>query len=74
MARRHGMRDEDLSRKINTLQLQLNEIFKQKGSLIDCAVVKVSQELDDYVVEHQRRMRDKVLGKEGTTRYSRRII
>ncbi|MFD2087198.1 aspartyl-phosphate phosphatase Spo0E family protein [Brevibacillus brevis] len=57
------MRGEDLLRKINTLQFQLNEIFKQKGSLTDCAVLKVSQELDNYVVEHQRRMRDEVSGK-----------
>ncbi len=68
------MRNEDLLQKIDTLQFQLNEIFKQKGSLTDCAVLKVSQELDDYVVEHQRRMRDKVSGRESVTSYSRRVI
>ncbi|WP_237898848.1 aspartyl-phosphate phosphatase Spo0E family protein [Brevibacillus brevis] len=68
------MRNEDLLQKIDTLQFQLNEIFKQKGSLTDCAVVRVSQELDDYLVEHQRRMRDKVSGKENVTCYSRRVI
>ncbi|MFG0217201.1 Spo0E family sporulation regulatory protein-aspartic acid phosphatase [Brevibacillus porteri] len=74
MVRKHEMRNEDLLQKIDTLQFQLNEIFKQKGSLTDCAVVKVSQELDDYVVEHQRRMRDEVSGKESTTSKSRRVI
>ncbi|WP_238352097.1 MULTISPECIES: aspartyl-phosphate phosphatase Spo0E family protein [Brevibacillus] len=68
------MRNEDLLQKIDTLQFQLNEIFKQKGSLTDFAVLKVSQELDDYVVEHQRRMRDEVSGKESTTSKSRRVI
>ncbi|CAJ1001341.1 hypothetical protein QO009_001642 [Brevibacillus aydinogluensis] len=45
---------EDVSQIIENLQKQLNEIVKQKGSLTDCAVLRVSQELDRYIVERQR--------------------
>lgn len=47
---------EDLSQIIENLQKQLNELVKQKGSLTDCAVLNVSQELDRYIVESQRRI------------------
>jgi hypothetical protein len=47
---------EDLSQIIENLQKQLKELVKQKGSLTDCAVLNVSQELDRYIVESQRRI------------------
>ncbi|PSJ99094.1 hypothetical protein C7R93_05250 [Brevibacillus fortis] len=40
---------------IKNLQHQLNEVFLQQGNLTDYAVVKVSQKLDEYILESQRR-------------------
>lgn len=47
--------NEDLTKIIKNLQSQLKEVFKQQGKLTDSAVVKVSQELDAYILECQRR-------------------
>ncbi|UYZ15322.1 MULTISPECIES: aspartyl-phosphate phosphatase Spo0E family protein [Brevibacillus] len=57
MTARKRVSDEELSQIIATLQKRLCELVKQKGVLTDGAVVQVSQELDQYIVESQRRKR-----------------
>ncbi len=47
--------NEDLTQIIKNLQYQLNEVFKQQGKLTDADVLKISQELDEYILECQRR-------------------
>ncbi|MBY0083921.1 aspartyl-phosphate phosphatase Spo0E family protein [Brevibacillus brevis] len=47
--------NEDLTQIIKTLQYQLKEVFKQQGKLTDSDVLKISQELDEYILECQRR-------------------
>lgn len=47
--------NEDLTQIIKNLQYQLKEVFKQQGKLTDSDVLKISQELDEYILECQRR-------------------
>ncbi|MGG0885580.1 Spo0E family sporulation regulatory protein-aspartic acid phosphatase [Brevibacillus parabrevis] len=47
--------NEDLTQIIKNLQYQLKEVFKQQGKLTDADVLKISQELDEYILECQRR-------------------
>ncbi|MFF0830181.1 aspartyl-phosphate phosphatase Spo0E family protein [Brevibacillus sp. NPDC003359] len=47
--------NEDLTQIIKNLQYQLKEVFKQQGKLTDSDVLKISQELDEYILESQRR-------------------
>jgi plasmid maintenance system antidote protein VapI len=57
MATRKQVSDDELSQIIANLQKRLHELVKQKGMLTDDTVVKISQELDKYIVESQRRKR-----------------
>ncbi|NRS17083.1 aspartyl-phosphate phosphatase Spo0E family protein [Brevibacillus sp. HB1.4B] len=47
--------NEDLTQIIKNLQYQLKEVFKQQGKLTDSDMLKISQELDKYILECQRR-------------------
>ncbi|MED1800821.1 aspartyl-phosphate phosphatase Spo0E family protein [Brevibacillus porteri] len=47
--------NEDLTQIIKNLQYQLKEVFKQQGKLTDSDVLKISRELDEYILECQRR-------------------
>ncbi|MCE0451395.1 aspartyl-phosphate phosphatase Spo0E family protein [Brevibacillus sp. AF8] len=47
--------NEDLTQIIKNLQYQLKEVFKQQGKLTNSDVLKISQELDEYILECQRR-------------------
>ncbi|MFC8689531.1 aspartyl-phosphate phosphatase Spo0E family protein [Brevibacillus porteri] len=47
--------NEDRTQIIKNLQYQLKEVFKQQGKLTDSDVLKISQELDEYILESQRR-------------------
>ncbi|GAB1531860.1 aspartyl-phosphate phosphatase Spo0E family protein [Brevibacillus formosus] len=47
--------NEDLTQIIKNLQYELKEVFKQQGKLTDSDVLKISQELDQFILEYQRR-------------------
>ncbi|MGK5511818.1 aspartyl-phosphate phosphatase Spo0E family protein [Brevibacillus formosus] len=47
--------NEDLTQIIKNLQYELKEVFKQQGKLTNSDVLKISQELDEYILECQRR-------------------
>ncbi|MED1785891.1 aspartyl-phosphate phosphatase Spo0E family protein [Brevibacillus fortis] len=51
----HKVSNEDLLQIIVGLRQQLSEVIKKNGRLTDKTVVEVSQELDNYIVEWQRR-------------------
>ncbi|WP_039960328.1 aspartyl-phosphate phosphatase Spo0E family protein [Brevibacillus sp. BC25] len=51
----HKVSNEDLLQIIVVLQQQLSDVIKKNGRLTDKTVVEVSQELDNYIVEWQRR-------------------
>lgn len=48
---------KDLEKKIERLRYNLVELVKEKRSLTDHEVVKLSQELDEYIVKSQKRKR-----------------
>ncbi|NRR04581.1 aspartyl-phosphate phosphatase Spo0E family protein [Brevibacillus sp. RS1.1] len=51
----HKVSNEDLLQIIAGLRQKLSEVIKKNGRLTDKTVVEVSQELDNYIVEWQRR-------------------
>ncbi|TQR30194.1 aspartyl-phosphate phosphatase Spo0E family protein [Brevibacillus brevis] len=51
----HKVSNEDLLQIIVGLRQKLSEVIKKNGRLTDKTVVEVSQELDNYIVEWQRR-------------------
>lgn len=51
----HKVSNEDLLQIIVSLRQKLSEAIKKNGRLTDKTVVEVSQELDNYIVEWQRR-------------------
>ncbi|WP_429843391.1 Spo0E family sporulation regulatory protein-aspartic acid phosphatase [Brevibacillus sp. FIR094] len=55
MAEWQEVSNEDLTQIIKNLQYQLKEVFKQQGKLTDYDVLKISQELDEYILECHRR-------------------
>ncbi|MGG4194562.1 aspartyl-phosphate phosphatase Spo0E family protein [Paenibacillus jamilae] len=46
---------DDLLNKIDGLRQQLTCLVNQKNNLIDDEVVQISQLLDIYILEHQKR-------------------
>ncbi|ASJ57194.1 hypothetical protein BP422_29030 [Brevibacillus formosus] len=51
----HKVSNEDLLQIIVGLRQKLSQVIKKNGKLTDKTVVEVSQELDNYIVEWQRR-------------------
>ncbi|NQF15757.1 aspartyl-phosphate phosphatase Spo0E family protein [Brevibacillus sp. HB1.3] len=51
----HKVSNEDLLQIIVGLRQKLSQVIKKNGRLTDKTVVEVSQELDNYIVEWQRR-------------------
>ncbi|TVY10023.1 aspartyl-phosphate phosphatase Spo0E family protein [Paenibacillus cremeus] len=55
------MKEVELQRNLERMQLQLYLLVEQTGSFVDPKVVKLSQEIDQLVVCLQRmRMKDKL--------------
>jgi hypothetical protein len=51
---------DELDNKIELLRFQLTQLVMERGSLTDELVVRLSQLLDQYIVEHQYRARERV--------------
>ncbi|WP_338140271.1 aspartyl-phosphate phosphatase Spo0E family protein [Paenibacillus thiaminolyticus] len=52
----HGL-DDALLEKINELKDELSRLVEQKGEFTDEEVVQLSQQLDLYIVELQKKIR-----------------
>lgn len=50
---------DSLENKINDLRKKLTEIVQIKGGFADGEVIRISQELDIYIVEMQSRQKKK---------------